>query len=238
MNRFHGTVRSEELLGQLSLILIDYGCGSVLAAHDHPKPYVSFLLEGSYTEVSANVPKFCNPGTAIIHGSAEIHADVFHRPARLLNVEFEEPCPLEAVAASIRPRLKSMGVPLYISDLLLASLRSQDAFRTVSHSAASLDHTIANFDWVSKRRLTDAARLPGLHPTHFTRAFRRHTGLTPSAFRMRERIRTASKLLLGSTEALAGVALTCGFSDQSHFTNAFHLTTGLPPARYREHFWR
>jgi AraC family transcriptional regulator len=238
VSRFHGFIRSEESLGQLSFALVDYGFASVLAAHDHPRPYVSFLLDGSYTEVSAGVPKLCNPGAVIVHEPAETHADIFHQPARLMNVEFDWPCPPETVAELIRPRLQSIGVPLEISDLLFESLRTYGTGRPISNSAPRLDYAIANFDWLSTLRLTEAARLAGLHPTHFTRAFQRHTGFSPSAYRMRERVCAASKLLLGSTEALASVALKCGFNDQSHFTNAFRLMTGLPPARYRGVFCR
>jgi AraC-like DNA-binding protein len=238
VSRFHGTVRSEESLGSLSLVLVDYNGGSVLAAHGHARPYVSFVLEGSYTEVCAGIPRLCNPGDAVVHRPSETHADVFHRPAQLMNIEFEWPCPLEAIDGLIAQRLRSMDVPTRISRLLAGSLRGYGGRPPAPRSAAWFDRTIAGFDWNSRRPLTDAARLAGLHPTHFSRAFSRVTGMTPSAYRMRERIFTASKLLLGSTAALSSVALTCGFSDQSHFTNAFRLATGVPPSRYRRLFWR
>lgn len=238
MSRFHGIVRSEESLGSLSLVLVDYNGGSVLAAHGHPRPYVSFVLDGSYTEVCAGIPRLCNPGDAIVHRPSETHADVFHQPAQLMNVEFEWPCPLETIDGLVAQRLRTLDVPTRISRLLSGSLRGYGTGRPGRRPAAWLDHTIAGFDWSSRRPLTDAARLAGLHPAHFSRAFSRFTGMTPSAYRMRERIRTASKLLLGSTAAVSSVALTCGFSDQSHFTNAFRLATGMPPARYRKLFWR
>lgn len=238
VSRFHGIVRSEESLGPLSIVLVEYGHDCFLAAHDHQKPYVSFLVEGSYTEVRAGIPTLCNPGAVIVHAPAENHADIFHRPARLLNVEFEWPCPIESIAGLAEARFRSLDVPLDIARMLLGSLRAFRNRRFTPLSATWLDDTIRNFTWESKLPLTDAARMAGVHPTHFSRAFRRHTGITPSMYRKRERVLAASQLLLGSTAALSSVALACGFNDQSHFTNAFRMNTGLPPAKYRGLFRR
>jgi AraC-like DNA-binding protein/quercetin dioxygenase-like cupin family protein len=238
VSRFHGTVQSEESFGSLSIVLVEYDEGCVIAAHDHPRPYVSFLVDGSYTEVSAGIPRLCHPGAVIVHGPAENHADIFHRPARMLNVEFEWPCPLVSIAGVIAPRLHSLNTPLDVASAMLAFLRTSPDSRCRPRPAHWLDRIIVDFAWVSKHPLTDAARMAGIHPTHFSRAFRQHTGMTPYMYRTRERVRAASARLLGSTSALSEVALECGYNDQSHFSNAFRATTGVTPAKYRDLFWR
>jgi transcriptional regulator GlxA family with amidase domain len=62
--------------------------------------------------------------------------------------------------------------------------------------------------------------------------------MTASAYRSRARIRLASKMLLTTTQPLAGIALSAGFNDQSHLTRAFSRSLGLSPAGYRRIFSR
>jgi AraC family transcriptional regulator len=87
-------------------------------------------------------------------------------------------------------------------------------------------------------RLGRAAAIAGVHPTHFSRAFHHHLGITPNEYRRRARVRLASDLLLGSTISLAQIGLRCGFADQSHFTRTFTTATGIAPSTYRRSFAR
>lgn len=73
----------------------------------------------------------------------------------------------------------------------------------------------------------------GLSATYFSRAFKRSTGTTPHAWLQRRRIDTAKRLLADRTIPLAGVALTCGFADQSHFTRIFARLAGVTPGTWR-----
>ncbi|WP_109482062.1 AraC family transcriptional regulator [Paraburkholderia sp. C35] len=71
---------------------------------------------------------------------------------------------------------------------------------------------------------------------HFTRLFKRSTGMTAISFVEQCRIRRAQTLLIETSIALAEIALMTGFSDQSHFTRRFHRHTGRTPAAFaREH---
>jgi AraC-like DNA-binding protein len=73
----------------------------------------------------------------------------------------------------------------------------------------------------------------GLSVSHFSRAFRRSTGLPPHRWLMQRRIESAKDLILRDVDPLADIALACGFSDQSHLTRAFAKATGLTPGRWR-----
>lgn len=73
----------------------------------------------------------------------------------------------------------------------------------------------------------------GLSVSHFSRAFRRSTGLAPHQWLVQRRVEVAKDLLLENAMPLAQIALTCGFADQSHFTRAFANQSGLTPARWR-----
>jgi len=67
---------------------------------------------------------------------------------------------------------------------------------------------------------------------HFTRLFKRSTGVTAMRFVEASRIRRAKALIDASDAPLAEVALLTGFADQSHFTRRFHLHVGCTPAAY------
>jgi AraC-like DNA-binding protein len=83
--------------------------------------------------------------------------------------------------------------------------------------------------------LDEIARACGLSVSHFSRAFRRSTGLAPHAWLLHVRIETAKSMLRGRGSSLSMVALACGFADQSHFTRVFTRRVGLSPGAWRKY---
>ena len=77
------------------------------------------------------------------------------------------------------------------------------------------------------------ARITGLSPGHFNRAFRQSTGSSPHHYVLQHRIARASNLLRDTDRALADIALDVGFGDQSHFSRTYVAFTGETPSRYR-----
>ena len=73
----------------------------------------------------------------------------------------------------------------------------------------------------------------GLSMSHFCKAFKVSTGLTPHGWLQQCRLDRARRLLQQSTHSLAEVAVLCGFADQSHFSRIFRRKTGLTPGRWR-----
>ena len=72
-----------------------------------------------------------------------------------------------------------------------------------------------------------------LSPFHFTRMFRRSTGLAPHQYITMRRLERA-KLLLATTDQLMSViARMVGYKNQAPFTRVFHSATGLTPRRMR-----
>jgi AraC family transcriptional regulator len=82
---------------------------------------------------------------------------------------------------------------------------------------------------------SEVAQACNLSRSHFTRAFKHATGLTPHLWRQAERVQHAQGLLLNSALSLADIAAACGFADQSHFTRVFAKSTGVPPGRWRRY---
>lgn len=82
--------------------------------------------------------------------------------------------------------------------------------------------------------LVDMATAVGLSPFHFSRVFKKATGLSPYQFVLRQRIQKAKELLLDGRETLAGVAVRVGFCDQSHFTSHFKRVCGVTPKQFAD----
>lgn len=83
-------------------------------------------------------------------------------------------------------------------------------------------------------RMAELARLAGVHPVAFARAFRRRYGCSPGAFLRECRLDRAVDLLLRRPRlALADVAARAGYADQAHFNHAFRASFGCTPGMYR-----
>jgi len=87
---------------------------------------------------------------------------------------------------------------------------------------------------LSESILTDAlARIAGLSPGHFNRAFKQSTGDSPHHYIICQRIAMAKELLVQTSRALADIALDAGFADQSHFCRTYVAVTGETPSACR-----
>jgi AraC-like DNA-binding protein len=84
--------------------------------------------------------------------------------------------------------------------------------------------------------ISEVASLCKLSVSHFVRAFNRTVGIAPYRWLLDRRIDHAKLLLAATALPLAGIALDCGFGDQSHFTNMFVRRTGVTPRQWREQF--
>ncbi|MET0280432.1 MAG: AraC family transcriptional regulator [Steroidobacteraceae bacterium] len=82
-------------------------------------------------------------------------------------------------------------------------------------------------------RLQHVAEACRLSVSHFSRAFRKSTGMAPYAWLQTQRIEAAKSMLRASASSLSDVAVACGFSDQSHFTRVFHRAVGASPGAWR-----
>jgi AraC family transcriptional regulator len=77
------------------------------------------------------------------------------------------------------------------------------------------------------------ARQCNLSRSHFTKAFRQTTGLTPHQWLTARRIEHARELMRSTDLPLAQIATACGFADQSHFSRVFLKACGITPGAWR-----
>jgi transcriptional regulator GlxA family with amidase domain len=71
---------------------------------------------------------------------------------------------------------------------------------------------------------------------HFARAFRAETGMTPARYVERVRLEAARRHLEEGSEAVAAIALRCGFGTAETMRRAFLRLLGVGPAEYRRRF--
>jgi len=81
--------------------------------------------------------------------------------------------------------------------------------------------------------LNALARSLNVSVSHFGRAFRKSTGLTPHTYVLHRRLHRAQELLTRTDLSLADIALATGFADQSHFSRRFHQLVGATPRTFR-----
>ena len=72
-----------------------------------------------------------------------------------------------------------------------------------------------------------------LSRSHFARAFKASTGLSPLRWLARQRLERAKVALKSTNQSLAEIAASCGFADASHFARVFLRETGLRPGAWR-----
>nr|WP_135451901.1 AraC family transcriptional regulator [Mycobacterium sp. DL99] len=86
----------------------------------------------------------------------------------------------------------------------------------------------------SEIHLDALAQLTGMPVQGFIGAFRRAFHTTPYQFLLDLRIERAKTSLLTTSQTVAEIASSVGFSTPSHFANAFRRRVGISPSGYRQ----
>ncbi|MDK2122955.1 AraC family transcriptional regulator [Parachitinimonas caeni] len=98
--------------------------------------------------------------------------------------------------------------------------------------AATVDTMLARYAEVL--RVEDLAIQAGLTPAQFERRMKKIFQLSPSQFITKTRIDAAAQRLVHGDDAIADIALACGFCDQSALSKQFRQLTGMTPRQYRQ----
>jgi AraC-like DNA-binding protein len=80
----------------------------------------------------------------------------------------------------------------------------------------------------------DLAAIAGQSTSAFSRAFRRHTGMTLVQYVKRLRVNLACQLLMSDEQAsITEICFGVGFNNLSNFNRQFLAQKGMPPSRFR-----
>ncbi|WP_017905135.1 helix-turn-helix domain-containing protein [Pseudomonas asplenii] len=81
--------------------------------------------------------------------------------------------------------------------------------------------------------ISELARACSLSRSHFSRAFKCSTGLSPQDWIRQQRIERAKQLIRGTDLSLTQISLECGFCDQAYFCHIFTRSEGINPFAWR-----
>lgn len=194
---------------------------------------------------------FFSPGllTAAAGGSASALLSLFERCRRLRvykrHLTPEEQAKVTAFIEEIHAefqmenQLSAHAALLRLQLLLIFLERLEDAGppHTVhSNSGPSwLSATLSNIDdkLRSGLSLSELALQAAVSPAHFSRAFKKYTGMTLTDYALARRVIMAKEHLLRNDDTMASVADACGFESLPHFYRQFKRITGTTPAAYR-----
>lgn len=97
-----------------------------------------------------------------------------------------------------------------------------------------LDYIASNFH--SDLRETEMAQLSGYTLAAFSRAFRRHTGVTFVHYVNSMRIKRACEMLIADETRVSDICFRVGFNNLSNFNRQFLAHKGLAPRDFRHHY--
>lgn len=100
--------------------------------------------------------------------------------------------------------------------------------------SAVIDHIHHHYD--EPLRLPALAEMAGLSVYQFDQRIRALFHVTAGQYLVKIRIDAACKRLTGTSEPIADIALSCGYSDQSAFSRQFKQAVGISPLAYRKEF--
>ena len=128
------------------------------------------------------------------------------------------------------------GETLSLAILLnvVATLGKRSAAKATGFNRAQIkrvcDYIEDNLD--ASLGLQELSSLADVSVYHFSRGFRKTTGLSVHQYVIERRVSRARELL-AQEDSLADVAYAVGFSSQAHMTDVFRKKLGVTPGRYR-----
>jgi AraC family transcriptional regulator len=224
-----------------------------LPEHDHDDGHFILAVDRGYLSRAFDAEEQGRGLDLIYNPPGTVHRDCFYDPGgRYLSICFPaalSPARTDPVrladGQSIEGAAKALGLcarqnepgaleleeKLWSLVAMLSDQPAQLSTRWVRQVAELIDAR-ATEPRVTIAKL--AAEL-GLHPVYFARAYRAAHGHGPALALQTRRIAAAAGLL-HQDRALAEIASTCGFADQSHFCREMQKHLGVSPGRLRAAF--
>ena len=124
----------------------------------------------------------------------------------------------------------------HLADLLLPELRRTVRWGSAGRRPASLLRVMGSVRADIRRsyRVADLAAVAGCSTPTLTRMFRRHCGLSPVQWLLRERLGQAAGLLTATSLSIEQVGRHVGVDDPYYFSKLFRRLRGQTPTSYRK----
>lgn len=89
-------------------------------------------------------------------------------------------------------------------------------------------------DPLQKKSIKEIASMCNISENYFERLFKEYAGVTPSEYRIQNKIERAKRLLDSSVTDIKQTAFLLGYDDCAYFCRVFKKITGLTPSQYRD----
>jgi AraC family transcriptional regulator len=256
---FYGDYREQRHVGDLALAEMRPTVPEHdVHTHTHDDAHFLLLLEGAYLSTARGMPGVCTTRALVLNPPGTTHRDCFRgldgrfftlsipaaawRAASAHRTLTQDALRLPATALvqatrlwhelrnwdSASPLAIEAGLQLLLDAAMQPGPRERDGPTWLERAREQLHD-----EWRRTPDLAELADTAGVHPVYLARAFRRRYGCSPGEYLRRCRMERAIALLHDRRVALADIAATCGFVDQSHFTHAFRRQHRCTPAQYR-----
>ena len=167
--------------------------------------------------------------------------------ARLRDVSGFEDAHLTALLQELREEAaRTTSSPMFVRGVAQAiAVHLVRNYSELSDSARGDASSLPAFklrrvtDWMAEHlseefSLTRVAEQSGMSVFHFTRLFKRATGVPPSQYQIKLRMDAARRLLRETKRSIIAIGNEVGYSNPSHFARLFRKETGLTPSEYRK----
>jgi AraC family transcriptional regulator len=225
-----------------------------LPEHHHDEGHFILAVDRGYLSRAFDPEEQGRGFDLIYNPGGTVHRDCFHEPGgRYLSIAL--PASLSPIAAApVRLRgarcaeaaarilglcaAGRAGAEQVLEETLIELVGSVNEKPTRSPPARWVRQAAELIDARATEPRVTIAKLAaelGLHPVYFARAYRAAHGHGPALALQTRRIAAAAGLL-HQDRALAEIASTCGFADQSHFCREMQKHLGVSPGRLRAAF--
>lgn len=125
----------------------------------------------------------------------------------------------------------------YMQQLLAIVYRTENKYKNSRHQNKyvnmALDILEANF--MTNISLGEVATRLGISVEHFSRIFKKETGLGFNEYLSLLRLKKAESILrCDEPQSISCVAFSCGFNDSNYFCEKFKRVYGISPLKYRK----
>lgn len=131
---------------------------------------------------------------------------------------------VEGLAQSLAVHLIRNYALIEPDDLRHSALPGYKLRRAIAHLQQDLSKPF---------NLAELSATVGMSPFHFSRLFKKATGMSPSRHYIRQRVTHAQRLLQETDLSIIRVGIAVGYLSPSHFAQVFRRETGLSPTDYR-----